>query len=81
MQPYQNVQGTSAVEEYEIDPEDGSLWVRLKPTKKHPAGRLYHFTAETCGGETLESMIELAVTGIGLATYLARNKPDYESRT
>lgn len=81
MQRYQNVQGTSAVEEYEIDKEDGSLWVRFKGTKKHPAGRLYHFTAESCGGETLESMIELALTGFGLSTFIARNKPDYESRT
>lgn len=80
MERYANVQGNAGVEEYEVDPEDGSLWVRFKGTRKRP-GRLYHFTAASCGGDVLESMIELAVAGSGLSTYIAREKPSYESRS
>jgi len=78
--PYLNFAGSSPILAYEVDTEDGSLWVLFKPTRKRPNGTIYQYTVDSCGATTLEQMIEIAVGGMGLATYISRHKPKYEEK-
>jgi hypothetical protein len=62
MQPYPDRSGNSGVVEFKNRPD--FIIVRFR------GGDLYVYTAERVGRDHVEEMKRLAVTGIGLSTYI-----------
>jgi len=76
MQEYANLTGASGVEAFEADPEGQWIAIRFRGTATRP-GRTYRYSAEHADITTL---IDLALKGQGLSTYIAQMRPDYDAR-
>jgi hypothetical protein len=74
--PYLDLQGTSPIEAYRIGRDE--LEVRFRRTRRRPA-KTYRYSLGSCGAD-LNSLIDLALSGSGLATYIARERPEYADR-
>ena len=72
MQQYDNIQGDSGVERYEI----GSDFIRVK----FRDGLTYVYDYATTGAEHVDRMKTLAVTGQGLGIYITQNVRDAYAR-
>ena len=72
MQHYDNLQGDSGVERYEI----GSDFIRVR----FRDGLTYVYDYATTGAEHVDQMKTLAVTGRGLGTYITQNVRDAYAR-
>jgi hypothetical protein len=71
--PYARLSQNPGVIEY--DPGPDFIRVRFQnPT-------IYTYTIRSAGHAAIAEMKRLAAAGQGLSTYIARNKPPYESKT
>ena len=73
MTPYRRISPDAGVTEYEI----GDDFVRVR--FKEPA--IYKYTTASAGEGSIATMKALAIAGKGLSTYIAQNRPPYESRS
>lgn len=71
MQPYGRLSPNAGVTEFEI----GMDYIKIRFT-----GDVYTYTYRSAGVEAVEDMKVLAQSGAGLSTYIAKNRPDYESK-
>jgi hypothetical protein len=68
-----NNSGTSGVEFYEIENDDIIV--------QFVNGKIYRYTYESAGKENVEKMKQLAISGVGLTTYIDQYVKDkYESK-
>ena len=74
MIPYARLDPKAGVEEYE--PGETSIRVRFKNSTI-----IYTYTNRSAGSPAIKEMNRLATLGKGLSTYIAKNKPSYESKT
>ena len=75
MPVYANNAGSSPIESYELG--EDSIEIRFRRQRRRPA-RTYLYTAASTAA--LNSLIELATAGSGLATFIARERPDHAGR-
>lgn len=78
MTAYANLSGSSPIESFAIDPEGRWIDIRFRREGRTPA-RTYRYSDDSCP-EALASLMELATAGSGLATFIARERPDYSRR-
>ena len=78
MTAYANISGSSPIESFALDPEGRWIEVRFRRQGKTPT-RTYRYSDDSCP-EALTSLIELATAGSGLATFIARERPEYDAR-
>ena len=76
MPAYANTTGTSPIEWFDIDAEGEhpSIEIRFRRTKRRRA------TTYRYEGAVAVTLIELALVGRGLATFIAREKPSHVAR-
>lgn len=72
MKTYNDISGTSNVTGYEVGEE--SIDVQFAD------GSTYTYTAESCGMNIVQQMIQLARSGRGLNGFISRNRPAYASK-
>jgi len=73
MIPYKSKSGkTSGVSAFEIG--ENYLLVQFR------GGIIYKYSNLSCGISTVQTMVNLAKNSKGLSTYIAQNKPKYESK-
>jgi hypothetical protein len=76
MPAYANTSGTSPIEWYdiELDGDAPAIEIRFRRTRRRRA------TTYRYEGAVAVTLIELALVGQGLATYIAREKPSHVAR-
>jgi hypothetical protein len=74
MQPYANTSGSSPIDAYQIDPEGRWIAIRFRARGRRRA-RTYRYTAAST--PALITLIDLALIGSGLASFIARERPDH----
>jgi hypothetical protein len=76
MPAYANISGTSPIEWFDIELEGDApaIEIRFRRTRRRRA------TTYRYEGAVAVTLIELALVGRGLATFLAREKPGYAAR-
>ena len=73
MKPYKSRSGkTSGVTAFEIGTDFISVQFR--------GGTIYKYSKSSCGEDAVQTMSTLATKSNGLSTYIAQNKPNYESK-
>ena len=74
MLPYANTSGSSPIDADQIDPEGRWIAIRFRAHGRRRA-RTDRYTAASTAA--LLSLIDLALIGSGLATFIARERPDH----
>jgi hypothetical protein len=76
MPTYANVTGTSPIEwfDLDLDGDTPAIEIRFRPTRRRRA------TTYRYEGDVATTLIELALVGSGLATYIAREKPSHVAK-
>jgi len=73
MKEYNSTGGkTSGVTAYEIGEDFISVQFR--------GGTIYKYSNSSCGIDAVQAMTNLALNSNGLSTYIAQNKPNFESK-
>ena len=75
MENYANQSGRSGIRAYQI----GVDYIIVQFNSGHHT--LYTYTYNSAGGAVIETMKELARSGVGLNSYISINNPDYTSRS